>query len=50
VLLVSKLLKVVPAERWTMLIADRVFIGKDSCRFLAERAFVGAYGSKGTPH
>jgi len=50
VLLVSKLLNVVAAERWAMLIADHVFIGKDSCRFPAETACVGAYASRGTPH
>lgn len=34
VLLVSKLLSVLPAKRWAVLIADREFIGKDWCRFL----------------
>jgi len=34
ILLVARLLKVLPARRWAVLIADREFIGEEWCRFL----------------
>ncbi len=34
ILLVARLLKVLPAKRWAVLIADREFIGQEWCRFL----------------
>ena len=34
ILLVAQLLKVLPAKRWAVLIADREFIGQEWCRFL----------------
>ena len=34
ILLVARLLKVLPAQRWAVLIADREFIGQEWCRFL----------------
>lgn len=34
ILLVARLLKVLPAKRWTVLIADREFIGQEWCSFL----------------
>ncbi|ACO47510.1 IS4-like element ISDds3 family transposase [Deinococcus deserti] len=34
ILLVSRLLKVLPASRWAVLIADREFIGQEWCSFL----------------
>ncbi len=34
ILLVSRLIKVLPAKRWAVLIADREFVGKEWCVFL----------------
>ncbi len=34
ILLVARLLKVLPARRWAVLIADREFVGQEWCRFL----------------
>ncbi len=34
ILLVARLLKVLPAKRWAVLIADREFVGKDWCVYL----------------
>ena len=34
ILLVSRLLKVLPAKRWAVLIADREFVGKEWCLYL----------------
>ncbi|AFD27795.1 Transposase, IS4 (plasmid) [Deinococcus gobiensis I-0] len=34
ILLVARLLKVLPARRWTVLIADREFVGQEWCSFL----------------
>ena len=34
ILLVARLLKVLPAKRWSVLIADREFIGQEWCGFL----------------
>ena len=34
ILLVARLLKVLPAKRWTVLIADREFVGQEWCSFL----------------
>lgn len=34
ILLIAKLLQVLPAKRWAVLIADREFIGEDWCSFL----------------
>nr|WP_188904793.1 IS4 family transposase [Deinococcus aerophilus] len=34
ILLVARLLKVLPARRWTVVIADREFIGREWCSFL----------------
>ena len=34
ILLVARLLKVLPARRWTVLIADREFVGQEWCNFL----------------
>ena len=34
ILLVSRLLKVLPAKRWAVLIADREFVGKEWCVYL----------------
>ena len=35
ILLVDRLLKVVPAKRWAVLIADREFVGKEWCAWLS---------------
>ena len=37
ILLVARLLKVLPARRWAVLIADPEFIGEDWCRFLRRK-------------
>ncbi len=34
ILLVTRLLQVLPAKRWAVLIADREFVGHEWCRFL----------------
>ncbi|MDK2014797.1 transposase, partial [Deinococcus sp. 43] len=34
ILLVARLLKVMPARRWAVLIADREFVGREWCSFL----------------
>ncbi len=37
ILLVARLLRVLPAKRWAVLIADREFVGQEWCRFLRWR-------------
>jgi len=37
ILLVAKLLQVLPAKRWAVLIADREFIGEDWCSFFQRK-------------
>ena len=37
ILLVAQLLKVLPAKRWAVLIADREFVGKEWCVYLRWR-------------
>ena len=37
ILLVAQLLKVLPAKRWAVLIADREFVGKEWCAYLRWR-------------